>query len=56
MTWQADARKIWIEANRLDALIRIDPKTWEVDYMFPTTRVPGLRLHGIAYDERYLWD
>ena len=42
MTWQADAGKIWIDSNRLEALIRIDPKTWEVDYMFPTTRVPGL--------------
>lgn len=57
MTWQADVGKIWIDANRLAALIRIDPKTWEVDYMFPTTRVPGLaqRLHGIAYDNGFIW-
>ena len=57
MTWQPDAGKIWIEANRLEAILRIDPKTWEVDYMFPTTRLPGLsgRLHGIAYDNGFIW-
>src|SRR5437764_1383668 len=55
--WPNDVDKIWIDANRLEALIRIDPKTWEVDYMFPTTRVPGLaeRLHGIAYDNGFIW-
>src|SRR5881394_3973987 len=57
MTWQPDGGKIWIDANRLQALIRIDPKTWEVDYIFPTTHAPGLseRLHGIAYDNGYIW-
>ena len=57
MTWQPDDGKIWIDSNRLEAMIRIDPKTWEVDYMFPTTRVPGLaeRLHGIAYDNGFIW-
>jgi len=57
MAWQADAEKIWIDSNRLEALIRIDPKTWVVDYMFPTTRTPGLseRLHGIACDGDFIW-
>ena len=57
MTWQPDGGKIWIDANRLQALIRIDPKTWEVDYIFPTTHAPGLseRLHGIAYDNDFIW-
>ena len=57
MTWQPDVGKIWIDANRLEAMIRIDPKTWEVDYIVPTTRVPGLaeRLHGIAYDNGFIW-
>lgn len=57
MAWQPDVRKIWIEANRLDALIRIDPRTWEVDYMFPTTRASELagRLHGIAWDDGFIW-
>jgi hypothetical protein len=57
LTWQADVGKIWIDSNRLAALIRIDPKTWEVDYIFPATRAPGLaeRLHGIAFDDGFIW-
>jgi hypothetical protein len=57
MAWQPDAGKIWIDANRLGSLVRIDPKTWEVDYMFLTTRMPGLseRLHGIEYDNGFIW-
>jgi len=37
--------------------MRIDPKTWEVDYMFPATRLPDIsqRLHGIAYDNGFIW-
>ena len=57
MTWQEDVGKIWIDANRLQAMIRIDPKTWEVDYLIPTTHLPGVaeRLHGIAYDNGSIW-
>jgi len=57
MTWQEDVGKIWIDANRLQAMIRIDPKTWEVDYLIPTTHLPGIseRLHGIAYDNGFIW-
>jgi hypothetical protein len=59
MAWQTDAGagKIWIFANRLGSLIRIDPKTWEVDYQIPTTRMAGLseRLHGIEYDNGFIW-
>jgi len=57
MSWQQDEGKIWIASNRLQTIMRIDPKTWNVDYMFPTTRVPALaeRLHGIAYDNGFIW-
>jgi hypothetical protein len=57
MSWQQDSGKIWIASNRLQTIMRIDPRTWEVDYMFPTTRVPVLaeRLHGIAYDNGFIW-
>jgi hypothetical protein len=54
MSWQEDVGKIWIDSNRLQAIMRIDPKTWEVDYMFPTTRL-SQRLHGIAYDNGSIW-
>lgn len=54
MTWQEDIGKIWIAANRLRSIIRIDPKTWEVDYLIPaTTLLP--RLHGIAYQDGHIW-
>ena len=57
MSWQQDSKKIWIASNRLQTIMRIDPATWDVDYMFPTTRVAGLseRLHGIAYDNGFIW-
>ena len=51
MSWQADVGKIWIFANRLGGIIRIDPKSWEVDYFLRTITVPGWgRTHGITYD------
>jgi hypothetical protein len=51
LAWQSG--KLWISSNRLEALVRIDPKTWLVDYMFPHTMLPDLkdRIHGIEYDE-----
>jgi hypothetical protein len=57
MSWQEGEGKIWIASNRLGTILRIDPKSWEVDYMFPATRVPALaqRLHGIAYDNGFIW-
>jgi len=54
MTWQPDTGKIWIAANRLRSIIRIDPKTWEVDYLVPATDLVP-RLHGIVYDNGFLW-
>lgn len=54
MAWQPDngsGGKLWIYANRLESLMRIDPASWQVDWMFPVTREIG-RLHGITYDSR----
>jgi hypothetical protein len=57
VAWQNG--KLWISSNRLESLVRIDPKTWMVDYMFPHTFLPDLkdRIHGIEYDNDtgYLW-
>jgi hypothetical protein len=49
--------KLWIYANRLAALMRIDPRSWQVDYMFPVSRNPSLseRLHGIEWDNGFIW-
>jgi hypothetical protein len=41
--------KLWIFANRLNAMVRIVPSTWTADFVIP---VSGLspRYHGIAWD------
>jgi hypothetical protein len=46
--------KLWLYANRIEQLMRIDPKTWQVDYMFSVTNLRG-RLHGIEADGDYIW-
>jgi hypothetical protein len=50
VAWQNG--KLWISSNRLESLVKIDPKTWQVEYMFPHTFLPDLkdRIHGIEYD------
>ena len=55
MGWQDG--KLWIYANRLESLMRIDPMTWEVDCLFLCTRIPEIsaRLHGIEYDHGFIW-
>ena len=39
------AGAVWIQSNRLEALVRMNPVTWECDWMFPAAH--GNRLHGI---------
>jgi hypothetical protein len=54
LAWEnADGGRLWIQANRLEALVRMNPVTWECDYMFPAARVD--RLHGIEVDGAYIW-
>ncbi len=57
VAWQNG--KLWVSSNRLESLVRIDPKSWTVDYMFPHTFLPDLkdRIHGIEYDDanNVLW-
>ena len=46
--------KLWISSNRLESLVRVDPKSWQVDWMFPHTMRPELkdRIHGIEFDSK----
>jgi hypothetical protein len=44
--------KIWIAALRLRGILRVDPKTWEPEYLIPYN-VP--RAHGIAWDNGTIW-
>jgi hypothetical protein len=46
--------KLWLYANRMEVIMRIDAKTWDTDFIFPTTRDIG-RLHGIEYDSGIIW-
>lgn len=48
LAWQDG--KLWVYANRLECLMRIDPASWQVDWMIPVTRAVG-RLHGITWEK-----
>jgi hypothetical protein len=58
VAWQNG--KLWVSSNRLESLVRLDPKSWQVDWMFPHTSLPDLkdRIHGIEWDPAtpdFLW-
>jgi hypothetical protein len=44
--------KLWIVANRLRGILRVDPKSWEPEFMIPITTG---RWHGIAWDNGGIW-
>jgi hypothetical protein len=46
--------KLWVHSNRLASIIRIDPKSWQVDWMIPIAQ-NAQRLHGITYDNGSIW-
>jgi hypothetical protein len=42
--------KLWIVANRIKAILRVDPKTWAPEFIIPITTA---RWHGIAWDDSH---
>jgi streptogramin lyase len=44
--------KLWIAALRLRGILRVDPKTWEPEYLIPYN-VP--RAHGSAFHDGAIW-
>ncbi len=44
--------KLWIVANRLRGILRVDPKSWEPEFMISITTE---RWHGIAWDNGGIW-
>src|ERR1043165_7588337 len=43
--------KLWIASLRLRGNLRVDPKTWEPEFMIPFYQAPDrTRYHGIAWD------
>jgi len=50
--------KLWILASRLNAIIRVDPKTWIADFAIPVVRDNDLLsgVHDFAFDdEGFIW-
>lgn len=48
--------KLWIAALRLRGNLRVDPKTWEPEFMIPFYQAPDrVRYHGIAWDNGSIW-
>jgi hypothetical protein len=50
LMWHED--KLWIVANRLRGILRVDPKSWEPEFMI---RITTERWHGIAWDNGGIW-
>jgi len=53
---QTQGGKLWMSVPPARMIYRVDPKTWTVEHMFPTT---GYRPHGIGIetpDAKYLWE
>jgi hypothetical protein len=50
--------KLWVLANRLDAMLRIDTKTWVAEYAIPLVHDNDLLVgsHDFAFDDKgFLW-
>src|SRR6516162_6636251 len=48
--------KLWIASLRLRGILRVDPKTWEPEFMIPFYQAPGrVRYHAIAWDHETIW-
>jgi hypothetical protein len=53
---QVQGGKLWVAVPPGRMIYRIDPRTWTVEHMFPTT---GFRPHGIGIESenaRHLWE
>src|SRR5579863_856204 len=48
--------KLWIASLRLRAILRVDPDSWEPEFMIPFYQDPGRpRYHAIAWDNGAIW-
>jgi hypothetical protein len=48
--------KLWIASLRLRGNLRVDPKTWQPEFLIPFYQAPdGVRYHGIAWDNETIW-
>ena len=48
--------KLWIASLRLRGNVRVDPKTWQPEFLIPFYQAPDrVRYHGIAWDDGTIW-
>jgi hypothetical protein len=48
--------KLWIASLRLRGNLRVNPKTWEPEFLIPFYQAPNrVRYHGIAWDDGTIW-
>ena len=48
--------KLWIASLRLRGILRVDPTTWQPEYMIPFYEAPDRnRYHAIAWDNGAIW-
>ena len=48
--------KLWIASLRLRANLRVDPVTWQPEFLIPFYQAPDrVRYHGIAWDDGCIW-
>jgi streptogramin lyase len=47
-----NAGKLWIVSTRLRAIMRVDPDTWQAEFMIP---IQAQRSHETAYDNGAIW-
>jgi hypothetical protein len=48
--------KLWIASLRLRAILRVDPNSWEPEFMIPFYQAPEKpRYHAIAWDNGGIW-
>jgi hypothetical protein len=48
--------KLWISALRLRGILRVDPTTWQPEFMIPFYSAPGRnRYHATAWDNGAIW-
>jgi hypothetical protein len=48
--------KLWIASLRLRAILRVDPNSWEPEFMIPFHQAPDKpRYHAIAWDNGSIW-
>ena len=48
--------KLWIAALRLRSILRVDPTSWQPEFLIPFHEAPGrTRYHAIAWDNGAIW-